>query len=201
MHAMNIASIWIWITPILIREHGFSLTQAGLIVGLAAGVVKFASGMVSGFLGDWIAQGRLNRLWIVPACALTLSVPVGFAIAYAPSAWIAAVLVLVLGLTMGTHYAAPKTVITSVSPPEMRGSISAMEQLMVNLVGVAIGPLLTGIISDKLGANSVSMALAATLSINLLAAASLWIASRDISDSKPAEGTGLAETPAASAAS
>ncbi|WP_158637986.1 MFS transporter [Sphingomonas ginsenosidivorax] len=182
--AMNIASIWIWITPILVREHGFSLSAAGLVVGIAAGVLKFASTALSGFLADWIAKGRVDRLWVVPSCALTLSVPAAFGIAFAPSPAIAVVLVFVLGLTLGTHYSAPKAAIMTATPPRMRGSVAAMQELVANLGGAAIGPLITGIISDKLGgANSVSLALGATVSLNLVAAASFWFGIRGTSRS------------------
>lgn len=177
--AMNIASIWIWITPILVREQGFSLVTAGLVVGIAAGVLKFASTVLAGFLSDWIARGRFDRLWIVPSCALTLSVPTAFGIAFAPSPTVAVVLVFVLGLTLGTHYSAPKAAIMTATPARMRGSVAAMQELVANLGGAAIGPLVTGLISDRLGgANSVSLALGATVSLNLIAAASFWFGIR-----------------------
>lgn len=173
--AMNIASVWIWITPVLVREQGYNLATAGLVVGIAAGVMKFASTLVSGFLGDWLAKGRVDRLWIVPSIALTLSVPVAFAISYAPSPWIAGGLVLILGMTMGTHYAAPKAAIMTASPAKMRGSVAAMQELTANLGGAAIGPVLTGVISDYLGGDSsVSLALGATVSFNLIAALCFW---------------------------
>lgn len=181
--AMNIVSVWTWISPILIREHHYSLAQAGMIVGVAAGVLKFASGFLSGFLGDWIAKGRLNRMWIVPTAALVLTAPISFGIAFAPSQLVAGALVMLLGLSLGTHYAAPKTVIMTVAPDNMRGSVAAMEQLMVNLIGAALGPLLTGMISDKLGANNVGIALAATVSINVIGGICYWLAMRDLDNS------------------
>jgi predicted MFS family arabinose efflux permease len=181
---MNIATIWVWISPILMRQHQFSLSQAGLIVGISAGVLKCASGILSGFATDWIAKGRIDRMWIVPATALTLSLPVSIAIAMTSSQWLAGALVLVLGLTLGTHYAAPKSVLMTVAPENMRGSVAAIEQLMVNMLGVSMGPLLTGMISDYLGgANSVGVALAATVSLNVVAALCFWLAMRDV---KPA---------------
>lgn len=188
--AMNIASIWIWITPILVREHGFGLASAGLIVGISAGVLKFASTALSGFLADWVARGRVDRLWIVPSCALTLSVPIAFGIAFAPSPWIAAGLVFALGLMMGTHYSAPKAAIMTATPPHMRGSVAAIQELVANLFGAALGPLITGLISDKLGGpNSVSLALGATVSLNLVAAACFWIGIRRTRSMRAAEET------------
>ncbi len=173
--AMNVASIWVWITPILIRQHEMTLTQAGLIVGGSAGILKFSSGFLSGFLGDWIAKGRINKLWIVPSTAMALTAPISLGIALAPSPTVAIVLVMCLGLCLGTHYAAPKTVIMTVAPDNMRGSVASIEQLMVNLIGVAAGPIITGMISDRLGgANAVGMALAGTVSINIIAALCFW---------------------------
>ncbi len=90
---------------------------------------------------------------------------------------------MLLGLTLGTHYAAPRAVIVSVTPERMRGSVASIEQLMINLLGAGLGPLLTGLISDSLGGdNSVGLALAATLSINVVAAACIWLASRGARD-------------------
>lgn len=176
---MSSASVWVWTTPILVRQQGFSLTEAGLIVGAAAGVVKFISTIGSGFLADWLARGQIRRLWIVPTSALALSVPVCLALSAAPTPWLAIILVLILGLTMGTHYSAPKSVIVSVAPDNMRGSITAMEELVINLIGGGLGPLLTGAISDHLGGNP-GLALAATLSLNLVAALAFWLATRGV---------------------
>jgi predicted MFS family arabinose efflux permease len=182
--AMNVASIWVWITPILIRQHSVSLAKAGLIVGIAAGVLKFASGFLSGFLSDWIAKGRVNRLWIVPSAAMTLCAPISLGIALSPSPTVAVILVMCLGLCLGTHYAAPKTVIMTVAPDNVRGSVAAIEQLMVNLIGVAVGPFITGIVSDRLGgANAVGLALAATVSVNLIAALCYWQGIRKLDSS------------------
>lgn len=189
--SMNVASVWTWITPLLIREQGFSLVEAGFLVGLSAGVVKFASTFLSGFIGDWIAKGRVDRLWILPSCALTLSLPVAAGIAFGSQPWIVIGCVLALGLTLGTHYAAPLAVIVSVTPDRMRGSVSSIEQFVVNLLGVGIGPLLTGMISDHLGGkDSVGLALIATLSLNVLAALCLWLSSwgaRDVDQDLTAE--------------
>ena len=67
-------SVWVWTTPVLVRQHGFSLAEAGVVVGISAGLMKFISTAGGGFLADWVAKGRVDRLWIVPSCALTLSV-------------------------------------------------------------------------------------------------------------------------------
>lgn len=181
--AMNVASIWTWISPVIIREQNFSLVEAGVIVGIAAGVMKFASGFLSGFVSSWLSRGQLNRLWIVPTTAMVLTAPISLSLALVDSQLIAVVLVMALGLTLGTHYAAPKTVIMTVAPPSMGGSVAAMEQLMVNLIGAALGPVLTGAISDRLGGDNIGFALAATASINIVGGFCYWLAIRDLDNS------------------
>ena len=181
--SMSVASVWTWITPILVRQQGFSLAQAGFIIGLSAGVVKFGSTFLSGFLADWIAKGRIDRLWIVPSCALVLSLPVTAGVVFASVQWLVVAFVLVLGFTLGTHYSTPRAVIVSVTPEHMRGSVASIEQLFVNLFGAGMGPLITGLISDRLGGeDSVGMALIATLSINLVAALCFWLSARGARD-------------------
>jgi predicted MFS family arabinose efflux permease len=184
---MSSASVWTWTMPVLVRQHGMSLTKAGLIVGTASGLMKFISTAGSGFLADWLARGRIDRLWIVPTCALTLSFPVCVAMAMAPSVWLVTLLVMILGMTMGTHYSAPKAVIVSVAPGHMRGSVAAIEELTLNLIGGGFGPLLTGFLSDRLGGKeSAGRALAATLSLNLVAALCFWLSTRS-KTAEPAE--------------
>jgi predicted MFS family arabinose efflux permease len=181
--SMSVASVWTWITPIMVRQHGFSLAQAGFIIGLSAGVVKFGSTFLSGFAADFIAKGRVDRLWIVPSCALVLSLPAAAGVVFGPTPWLVVGFVMVLGLTLGTHYATPRAVIVSVTPEHMRGSVASIEQLFVNLLGAGMGPLITGLISDRLGGNnSVGLALVATLSINVVAALCFWLASRGARD-------------------
>ena len=174
--AMNVATVWVWITPVLVREQGFSLAWAGAVVGFAAGVMKFASAVLSGFLSDWIAKGRVDRMWIVPSVALTLSAPIALSISIAPNPTVAAVLVALLGLTLGTHYGSPKASMMTATPAQMRGSIGAMQELAANAFGALLGPLITGAINDKLGGQSISLALGATVSVNVIAALAFWIA-------------------------
>jgi MFS family permease len=86
---------------------------------------------------------------------------------------------MLLGMTVGTHYSAPKAVIVSVAPGHMRGSVAAIEELTLNLIGGGFGPLLTGFLSDRLGGKeSAGCALAATLSLNLVAALCFWLSTR-----------------------
>ena len=98
---MSSASIWVWTTPVLVRQHAMTLTEAGLIVGTAAGLMKFISTAGAGFLADWLARGRVDRLWIVPSFALALSAPVCIAMGLMDSKSIVIGLVWTLGLTMG----------------------------------------------------------------------------------------------------
>lgn len=181
--SMSVASVWTWTTPILVRQQDFSLAQAGLIVGIAAGAVKFVSTFASGFLADWMAKGRVSRLWIFPSIALTLSLPAAAGIAFGPTHWLVITFTMILGFTLGSHYAAPRALVVSITPENMRGSVASIEQLLINLLGAGLGPLLTGAISDYLGGeNSVGLALAATLSLNVVAAVCFWAASRDARD-------------------
>jgi len=173
------ASIWVWTTPVLVRQHGMSLTEAGLIVGTAAGLMKFISTAAGGFLADRLAAGRVDRLWIVPSCALGFSAPVCLAMGFTESSSVVIALVWTLGLTMGAHYSAPKAVIASVTPSHMRGVVAGVQELAINLVGGGFGPLLTGFISDLIGGrDSAGRALGAVVSLNVIAAILFWLASK-----------------------
>jgi predicted MFS family arabinose efflux permease len=164
----------LWTPSVMMRSFGLDLLTTGnflaslLLIGGCAGV----------FAGGWLADrlGSTDRAWYarLPAIAWLISVPAWGLGLFAPSLWVAWPLLLI-GNAVNILWLAP--VITAVQhlvPRPMRSTASASFLLINNLIGLGVGPILMGRLSDALkaahGADSLRDAAVACLVFYLLAA-------------------------------
>ncbi|HLO21211.1 MAG TPA: MFS transporter [Sphingomicrobium sp.] len=164
----------LWTPSVFERSFGLGLLDRAqfvastLLIGGCAGV----------FAGGWLADrlGDMDRGWYakLPAIAWILSVPAwGFGL-FAPNLWIAWPLILV-GNAVNILWLGPvTTAVQHLVPRPMRATASASFLLINNLIGLGIGPLLMGRLSDAMkttyGADSLRNAAVACLAFYLLAA-------------------------------
>ena len=139
-----------FLPTLLMRRSGFDIAEAGLATGLITGV----GGGVGTFLGGWLVA-RLqphDSRWIgwVPALGLAFAAPL-FATAFLAAnvgTAIALAFVASIGqfLYLGPTYGTAQTLVA----PTMRATTSAAILLLVNLIGLGLGPPLLGAASDAL---------------------------------------------------
>lgn len=177
------AATWIWMGSFLIRERGLSLTQAGLVVGMCAGVGMGLGSVFAGPLARLAARDNPRELWRWPALMLVLSVPAGWAMVAAPGIETTIAAAFVLSLILGAWPGQAVGILAAGVPGPMRATGTSIYHLSTNLFGVGAGPILTGVISDVAG--SLGHALAWTLSINVLAAVCFFGATRALRDHEP----------------
>jgi MFS family permease len=134
----------------LIRTHGLTVAEAGVVLSFVSAI----SGVGGTWLGGYLADKFTNRggdvrwqLW-TPGIATLLNVPVAFA-AYTLSDKNIVIALLFVSLVFGVAYLGPTyaTMQRLVSARE-RALGSAMLLLIVNLVGLGLGPMLVGWVSD-----------------------------------------------------
>ena len=134
----------------LIRRHGLDLGEVGLIAGLVSGAGAGAGTLASGFAVDRLG-GRDVRLYSwLPAVAVLVAAPcfiLGF--------WIDIIWLSTLLLTIGTGaiytYIAPTFAqLHNMMEARMRATAASIMYLIINLVGLGIGPPLIGTISDHM---------------------------------------------------
>ena len=170
----------LWTPSVMMRSFGLDLVTTGkflsslLLIGGCAGV----------FAGGWFADrlGSADRGWYarLPAIAWLISVPAWGLGLFAPSLSLAWPLLLI-GNAMNILWLGPVTAAVQhlVARP-MRATAAASFLLINNLVGLGVGPLLMGRISDALkatyGVDSLRNAAVACLGFYLLAAALIYFA-------------------------
>ena len=152
-----------WSPSLLIRIHGLSLVEAGLLLGGIGTVGGIIGAVAGGVLCDRLCRrDRRWQLWL-PALGAIGSAPMmlGFVLWPESHFWdiaglkvpVAMVFMLFGGilasLWVGPTYAA----IQSIAPDNLRTQASAIFLFAFNLVGLGLGPLVVGFASDMLQAD------------------------------------------------
>jgi len=140
----------LWTPAVIMRSFGLDLVSTGqflsslLLIGGTAGV----------FAGGWLADrlGTGNKAWYarLPAIAWVFSTLCWAAGLMAPNLWIAWPLLL-LGNAVNILWLGPViTAVQHLAPARMRSTASGSFLLINNLIGLGVGPLLIGRVSDAL---------------------------------------------------
>jgi predicted MFS family arabinose efflux permease len=141
----------VWNAPFYNRVHGYSVAELSLYLALLAG----GAGAVGLYAGGQVA-GRLARrdprwlMW-VPGIAGVAVAPCMLAQYLVASGSLSLMLgvlpVILLNAFMPPQAAGAQTL----APPHLRAQASALIVLVSGAMGTAVGPFMTGVISDWLG--------------------------------------------------
>lgn len=173
-----------WTPSFLVRTHGLSLAQAGLMFGVASGCGAVGGALFSGWLCDRLVRRDVRWQLRLPMLGVLLSVPAALAFLLWPAGghWSLGTLriphAMAFAVAFGflaswwpsLSYSAVSQMVTAGE----RGAAAALLNLFITLLGVGAGPLVAGAISDVLtpihGAQSLRWALVAAMSLMLLTA-------------------------------
>ena len=142
-----------------------------LEIGYTLGLVAATAGVVGTFLGGWLTDRVIGRdlrwyAWL-PGLGTLIYIPFVFVFYLWPDGQGALVLAA-LPAALGGLYLGPTFAITqALVPPPMRAQAAAVLLLILNLVGMGLGPQLVGVLSDLLaprfGDTSIRWALLVTI--------------------------------------
>ncbi|MGH7291456.1 MAG: MFS transporter, partial [Myxococcota bacterium] len=166
----------------LVRTHGITTGQIGtylaLIFGVGGGIGNYLGGV---FADRWARTDERGREF-VPALSMILGLPFALAV-YLVNDATAAVLLLAVPAGAGLMYQAPAFAITqSLATPKMRATAAAILIFVISIIGLGLGPLTTGLISDALepryGKDSLRWALFLVSFLLAWAGLHFWLAGR-----------------------
>ena len=142
-----------WSAAFLARSHGMSSGEIGTWLGLIFGIPGGIGIVLGGRLADYFgARDARWYLWIV-ALALLISVPAGVFVFLLDDIR-AVLLLMVLPVMLGNFYQATTFAQTqTLVGLRMRSVASAILLFVINIVGLALGPSVVGLISDLLAAD------------------------------------------------
>lgn len=179
----------LWGPALLAREHGLAPAEIGAALGVIVGICGFAGVLAGGAVSD-----RLARRGIVHAPVLLVLVtlpPQCLALATAYLTDDTGLTLVLLGL--GTFLSSilgglQATTVQLLTPAPMRGRAMAIYLLVVTLLGMGLGPLAVGLLSDHIfGGLPSSLATVSIVSLTL-AGAILWTGRRAVARSIRAAG-------------
>jgi predicted MFS family arabinose efflux permease len=184
------------------RSHGMSMVQVGARLGLVNAIGGFIGSYAGGRIADHLSNKRNDtryHLWL-PALAQIINIPLALLIYQAQSADMA-LLMLIFVLAGNAIYLGPTYGTTqSLLSPRERALGSALLLFIINLIGLGLGPLVTGLLSDFFRARLLAggagdadataqglvWALRALIAINLWAAAHFVLAAQSLRKDTPA---------------
>jgi predicted MFS family arabinose efflux permease len=137
-----------FVTLFLMREKGITLNEIAVYYSLIVGIGMSAGIYVSGRVID-----RFTRRWkqayaLVPAASLALAIPLYLAFVWAPS-WQLSLLFLIGPTFLNYFYlSSAVTLVQEEVRPDQRVMSGALLLLVMNFIGLGLGPTYVGAASD-----------------------------------------------------
>ena len=169
---------------LLIRNYGLSVTEVGVVLGIIGGT----TGMLGTFLGGYLADrwGEKDKRWYVRIAfyGILLSLPLSY-ITLLGTEPLYVIMAYAPGHILGTLYLGPCIAIChTLVPAGMRASASAILLFVINMIGLGLGPLFVGALSDAynthFGAENLRYAMVTALTIGTSGVFFFWKAQRSL---------------------
>ncbi|MFC4347393.1 spinster family MFS transporter [Kordiimonas lipolytica] len=168
----------------MVRYHGISPSEIGLTLGLVTGI----GGMIGTFLGGALTDrfGEKDARWYLwlPGLTAVTAIPLAL-VTYHTSSKELMLGTYFIVVILSTLYLAPSIAVTHrLVPPSMRALSSAVLFLVLNLIGMGLGPVLVGAISDfeaaRTGADGLRTALTVGTCIAIVKGYLFWAGGRKL---------------------
>ena len=153
-----------WLPTFFIRTHELSQSEAGMMIAGVFGISGAIGALVVGKFFDRLSvRGFQYGLWML-AMFPFVSIPLFVMGLFADNLTTAILLFIIPGFFANSFMGPSLAMVQTLSPVHMRAVSSAIMMLCLNLIGLGLGPLLVGVLSDMLstvyGEGSLSVALA-----------------------------------------
>jgi predicted MFS family arabinose efflux permease len=160
-----------WGPTFLGRVHGLSTAEIGLGFGLVMGLGGGLGALCGGAACDRLSTRDARWFGWLPALTALAMLPFALAFLHLPRAWL---LLYAPAVILGNFYAPIGYALAQgLAQIRMRGTAAALLLLIVNLIGLGLGPQLVGSLNDLLAARfgdlAIRWSLTAAAMVNLLA--------------------------------
>ena len=182
-----------WLPTFFIREHDLSQSQTGMLMAGVFGILGAIGALVAGKLFDRLAiRGFQYGMWMLAAVPF-FSIPFFIMGLLAENLTTAMLLFIIPGFAGNYALGPTLAMIQTLSPVNMRAVSAAIKMLFINLIGMGLGPLLVGLLSDFLnpryGENSLSVALAYFTLVGVWGSLHFWLCGRALVKQKRLQNT------------
>ena len=184
LNAFSSYGIGNFMPSFLIRSHGFGPLEVGTSLALISGIGGAIGTFAGGFFADRLARNDKRWYMWIASIPSAINVPLILAAVMLPDPNMALVC-LFFGVMIGGFYLGPVIAMAhALVRPSMRAMASAVLFLILNLIGLGMGPLCVGLLSDafapSFGSESLRYAMAVMSFINIAAAVFFALAARKL---------------------
>jgi len=134
----------------MVRSFAVDIATLGLWLGLIYGIAGGFGFFMGGYLADHIGRTGHRKALSFIALAVLLTVVFNSAVFLAPTALSCLLLLIVPAVTSNFYLAPVLSQTQSLVSLRMRAVASSLVLLIINVIGLAMGPPVTGLISDFL---------------------------------------------------
>lgn len=139
-----------WFGAFLVRSHRMSTAELGLALGVVFGVAGLAGVLCGGYVATrWFANNERSQMRM-SAITVALLTPCLVAFLTLPQKYQALAALVPVAMAFSTFLGPTYAVMQRLVPNEMRATIVALVMVLVNLIGMGLGPQVVGILSDAL---------------------------------------------------
>ena len=171
-----------WLPTFFIRVHDLSQSQTGMLMAGVFGIPGSIGALVFGKWFDRLShRGFQHGIWML-AMVPFITLPFFIAGLLADDLVTAIILFIIPGVAANYVIGPTIAMLQTLSPVQMRAVSSAIMMLCLNLIGMGLGPLLVGLLSDLLtpqhGEDALSVALAFFTLVGLWGSLHFWLCGR-----------------------
>ena len=135
-------------TLFLMREKGMTLDEVAVYYALVVAIAMGGGIAVSGWVIDYFTRRSKQAYAILPATSLALAIPFYIAFVWTPD-WQSALIYLIGPMILNYFYLnASVTLVQQEVRPDQRVMSGALLLLIMNMIGLGLGPTYVGIASD-----------------------------------------------------
>jgi predicted MFS family arabinose efflux permease len=181
--SLAMSGVPVWAASFLVRTQGFTLPEAGLMAGIGVGLFGALGSLTGGPVGDAVVKRwGVQTLPVVPMAACILACISGLVFALGSSLVVVGLGFIVFEIVSRGFTAPAYAILVTGVEPRMRGVVVSAVQAVTNLIGYGVGPLVVGVVSDRVGgAHSLKFGIAAVMIFSLwsgLHFLAAWFAAR-----------------------
>ncbi len=137
-----------WTTIFFQRTHELSPGEVGFWFGIGGGI----AGIIGTFAGGWFADkyGKVNRRHVLtaPAIGMLCAIPIAISAYWVQEWWYALILILTPTFLNSMYVGPAYSCAQGLVPIRARAMASAVLLFAQNLIGLGLGPLFFGMLSD-----------------------------------------------------
>jgi MFS family permease len=138
-----------WIPTMFVRTWGWSIRD----IGIAYGIVTLAAGPLAVFVASWFGsfftkRGDSDAQMRAAVSSIALAVIGALGAGLSPSPWLAVVFLIPASVGTTAATASGLSALMTVTPNQMRAQSSAVYYLVVNVLGLTLGPTGIALLTD-----------------------------------------------------